>query len=92
MATVGANGGLNCTIAVTPPSNPPTGPPLPGKGVPAPALSWPAYARVLNERGPAKVGVRGKNFNRAEEEQLCRSVLYVLQDRIVGSQQRAGVF
>lgn len=49
-------------------------------------------ARVPNEGGPAKPGVKGKNFNRAEEEQLCRSVLFVSQDRIVGNQQRAGVF
>ena len=51
-----------------------------------------AGARVPNEGGPAKPGVKGKNFNRAEEEQLCRSVLFVLQDRIMGNQQRAGVF
>ena len=51
-----------------------------------------ASARVPNEGGPAKPGVKGKNFNRAEEEQLCRSVFFVSQDRIVGNQQRAGVF
>ena len=51
-----------------------------------------SVARVPNEGGPAKPGVKGKNFNRAEEEQLCRSVLYVSQDRIVGNQQKAGVF
>ena len=51
-----------------------------------------APARVPNEGGPTKPGVRGNNFNRAEEEQLCRSVLFVSQDRIVGNQQRAGVF
>jgi hypothetical protein len=51
-----------------------------------------AGTRVPNEGGPAKLGVKGKNFNRAEEEQLCRSVLFVSQDRIVGNQQRAGVF
>ena len=51
-----------------------------------------APARVANEGGPAKPEVKGKNFNRAEEEQLCRSVLFVSQDRIVGNQQRAGVF
>ena len=51
-----------------------------------------AGARVANEGGPAKPGVKGKNFNRAEEEQLCISVLFVSQDRIVGNQQRAGVF
>jgi hypothetical protein len=49
-------------------------------------------ARASNEGGPAKPGVKGKNFNRAEEEQLCRSVLFVSQDRIVGNQQRASVF
>ena len=49
-------------------------------------------ARVPNEGGPAKPAVKGKIFNRAEEEQLCRSVLYVSQDRIVGNQQLAGVF
>ena len=51
-----------------------------------------AGARAANEGGPAKPGVKGKNFNRAEEEQLCRSILFVSQDRIVGNQQRAGVF
>ena len=51
-----------------------------------------AGARVPTEGGHAKPGVKGKNFNRAEEEQLCRSVLFVSQDRIVGNQQRAGVF
>ena len=40
-------------------------------------------ARAPNEGGPAKPGVKGKNFNRAEEEQLCRSVLFVSQDKIV---------
>ena len=45
-----------------------------------------------NEGGPAKPSVKGKNFNRVEEEQLYRSVLYVSQDRIVGNQQKAGVF
>jgi hypothetical protein len=29
---------------------------------------------------------------REEEEQLCRSVLHVSQDRITGNQQKAGVF
>jgi hypothetical protein len=29
---------------------------------------------------------------REEEEQLCRSVLHVNQDRITGNQQKAGVF
>ena len=36
-----------------------------------------APARVPNEGEPAKPGVRGKNFNRAEEKQLCKSVLFV---------------
>ena len=35
---------------------------------------------------------KGRNFVREEEEQLCRSVLHVSQDRITGNQQRAGVF
>jgi hypothetical protein len=47
---------------------------------------------VPNEGRPAKPGVKGKNFNRAEEEQLCISILFVSQDRIVGNQQRVGVF
>ena len=51
-----------------------------------------AGARVPTEGGPAKPGVKGKNFNRAEEEQLCISVFFVSQDRIVGNQQKAGVF
>ena len=51
-----------------------------------------APARVPNEGGHAKPGVKGKNFNRAEEEQLCRSVIFVSQDRIVGNQQKTGVF
>lgn len=37
-------------------------------------------------------GTKGRNFVREEEEQLCRSVLHVSQDRITGNQQRAGVF
>ena len=38
------------------------------------------------EGGPTKVGCKGKNFIRVEEEQLCRSVLLVSQDRVVGNQ------
>jgi hypothetical protein len=37
-------------------------------------------------------GLKGKNFVREEEEQLCYSVLHVSQDRIVGNQQKGGVF
>ena len=44
------------------------------------------------EGGPARVGCKGKNFIRAEEEQLCKSVMLVSQDRVVGNQQKAGVF
>jgi hypothetical protein len=44
------------------------------------------------EGGPAKVGCKGKNFIRVEEEQLCKSVRLVSQDRVVGNQQKAGVF
>ena len=42
--------------------------------------------------GPAKIGCKGKNFIRVEEEQLCVSVMFVSQDRVVGNQQKAGVF
>ena len=45
-----------------------------------------------SEGGPAKAGCKGKNFIRVEEEQLCRSVMLVSQDRVVGNQQKAGVF
>ena len=41
-------------------------------------------ARVPNEGGLVKPAVKGKKFNRAEEEQLCRYVLYVSQDRNCG--------
>ena len=44
------------------------------------------------EGGPARVGCKGKNFVRVEEEQLCKSVMLVSQDRVVGNQQKAGVF
>ena len=44
------------------------------------------------EGGPTKVGCKGKNFIRVEEEQLCRSVMLVSQDRVVGNQQKEGVF
>jgi hypothetical protein len=37
-------------------------------------------------------GVKGKNLCKDEEEELCRSVLHVTQYRIVGDQQRVGVF
>ena len=36
--------------------------------------------------------MKGKIYLREEEEQLCRSVMHVLQDRIVGNQQTAGIF
>jgi hypothetical protein len=48
--------------------------------------------RVAQEGGPVRPGVKGKVYLREEEEQLCRSVMHVSQDRIVGNQQRAGVF
>ena len=44
------------------------------------------------EGGAAKVGCKGKNFIRVDEEQLCKSVMLVSQDRVVGNQQKAGVF
>ena len=44
------------------------------------------------EGGPAKVGCKGNFFIRVEEEQLCKSVMLVSQDRVVGNQQKAGVF
>jgi hypothetical protein len=49
-------------------------------------------ARPAQEGGPATPGLKGKNFVREEEEQLCYSVLHVSQDRIVGNQQKGGVF
>jgi hypothetical protein len=48
--------------------------------------------RVAEEGGHIRPGVKGKNLWKDEEEQLCRSVLHVTQDRIVGNQQRASVF
>jgi hypothetical protein len=48
--------------------------------------------RVAQEGGPVRPGVKGKVYLREEEEQLCRSVMHVSQDQIVGNQQRAGVF
>lgn len=48
--------------------------------------------RVFEEGGPVRPGVKGKVYLREEEEQLCRSVLHVSHDRIVGNQQRAGMF
>jgi hypothetical protein len=44
--------------------------------------------RVAQEGGPVRPGVKGKVYLREEEEQLCRSVMHVSQDRIVGNQQR----
>ena len=44
------------------------------------------------EGGPTKVGCKGKNFIRVEEKQLCRSVLLVSQDRVVGNQLKTCVF
>ena len=44
------------------------------------------------EGGPARTGCKGKNSIRVEEEQLCKSVMLVSQDRVVGNQQKAGVF
>jgi hypothetical protein len=43
-------------------------------------------ARPAEEGGPATPGLKGKNFVRKEEEQLCYSVLHVSQDQIVGNQ------
>ena len=48
--------------------------------------------RVAQEGGPVRSGVKGKVCLREEEEQLCRSMMHVSQDRIVGNQQRVGVF
>ena len=48
--------------------------------------------RVAQEGGPVRPGVKGKVYLREEEEQLCRSVMHVSQDRIVSNQQRARVF
>ena len=36
--------------------------------------------------------MKGKVYLREEEEQLCRSVMHVSQDQIIGNQQRVGVF
>jgi hypothetical protein len=44
------------------------------------------------EGGLAKIGCKGKNFIRVEEEQLCKSVMLVSQDCEVENQQKAGVF
>ena len=55
-----------------------------GRNKPAP--------RVLEEGGPVRPGVKGFFFGKDEEEQLCRSVLHVTQDLIVGNQQQARVF
>ena len=51
-----------------------------------------ATPRVTREGGPVRPGVKGKIYLHEEEEQLCRFVMHVSQDRIVGNQQRAGVF
>ena len=48
--------------------------------------------RVAEEGGPVRPGVKDKNLCKDEKEQLCRSVLHVTQDRIVGNQQIACVF
>ena len=48
--------------------------------------------RVAQEGGLVRPGVKGKVYLHEEEEQLCCSVLHVSQDRIVGNQQRVGVF
>ena len=42
--------------------------------------------RVPNEGGTARPGMKGRNFNRPEVEQLCKYVLFVSRDRIVGNQ------
>jgi hypothetical protein len=44
------------------------------------------------KEGPTKVGCKGKNFIRVEEEQLCVSMMFVFQDRVVGNQQKTCVF
>ena len=51
-----------------------------------------AVPRVAQEGGPVRPRMKGKVYLREEEEQLCRSVMHVSHDRIVGNQQRAGVF
>ena len=38
------------------------------------------------EGGPTKIGCKGKKIIRVEEEQLCRSVMLVSQDRVMGYQ------
>ena len=48
--------------------------------------------RIAEEGRPVQHGVKGKNFCKDEEEQLCRSVLHVTQNHIVGNQQIASVF
>jgi hypothetical protein len=48
--------------------------------------------RGAEEGGHVRPSVKGKKFWKDEEEELCRSVLHVTQDHIVGNQQRAGVF
>jgi hypothetical protein len=47
---------------------------------------------VAEEGGLVRPSVKGKNFCKDVEGQLCRSVLHVTQDRIVGNQHRVGIF
>ena len=49
-------------------------------------------ARPAEEGGLARPGLKGKKFVKEEEEQLCYYVLHISQDRIVGNQQRSGIF
>jgi hypothetical protein len=42
------------------------------------------------EGGPTKIGCKRNFFIRVEEEQLCVSVMFVSQDRVVGNQQKVG--
>jgi hypothetical protein len=48
--------------------------------------------RPTEEGSPARIGSKGKNFVREEQEKLCHSVLHVSHDRITGNQQKVGVF
>ena len=45
--------------------------------------------RFAQEGGPVRPRVKGKVYLREEKEQLCRSVMHVSQDQILGNQQRA---
>lgn len=49
-------------------------------------------ASAYEEEGPMELGIKRKNFCKEGEEQLCRSVLIVIQDHIVGNQKKTGVF